>query len=89
MDRFFETDYSRYFLREALQDLDVSASSVGNEAIVENIIIPGVKWRVRYRATLWSARCVQTGVKLVPEDIVYVVGRYGLTLLIETEKSES
>ena len=56
---------------------------IGNEAVVENVVCQGKQWRIRYQATTWSARCVQPGVEFLPQDIVYVIGRYGLTLFIQ------
>lgn len=52
------------------------------EAIVTETIQPDRAGRVRYRGSWWSARC-DRNVTLLPNTIVYVVGRYHLTLLVE------
>lgn len=54
------------------------------EATIDKVVSQGEKWRVKYQATTWSARCVRAGVNLSPDDTVYVVGRQNLTLLIDT-----
>ncbi len=55
-----------------------------NEAVVDKVISQGEKWRVKYQATTWAARCVREDTCLSPDDVVYVVGRQNLTLLIDT-----
>lgn len=70
--------------QEALLDVDASlyTGESNHIAIIEYVVEPGTKWRVRYRATSWTAQCTQAGITLASEDKVYVVGRQGLTLLI-------
>lgn len=79
---------SSHFLKESLEDLNTlsSSSEINNKAIIESVIVSGFKWRIRYRATSWVAQCMQDEVEFLPEDTVCVVGRYGLTLIIESEK---
>ncbi|MGF1536891.1 MAG: NfeD family protein [Elainellaceae cyanobacterium] len=57
------------------------------EAIIDKVVSQGEKWRVKYQATTWFARCVREGMSLSPNDVVYVVGRKNLTLLIDTENT--
>lgn len=52
------------------------------EAIVEEVIQQGRKWRVYYDNTSWNARCSQS-IVLQPGDTVYVVGMQNITLIIE------
>ena len=91
MLRLFTTDYPSHSSRQALQALNrfLPAVKKGNEAVVENVVVPGAKWRIRYRATSWCARCIQDGIEFAPEDTVYVVGRDGLTLIVEPVRSEN
>jgi membrane protein implicated in regulation of membrane protease activity len=52
------------------------------EAIVTETIQPDHPGRVRYRGSWWSARC-DRDITLLPNTVVYVIGRYHLTLLVE------
>lgn len=49
---------------------------------VTKVLKPGVKWRIKYMATFWSARS-QVVLNLSPGDEVKVTGRRGGALLIE------
>lgn len=53
------------------------------EAVIEDVVEPGRQWRVRYEASFWKARSVQTGMQFLPKQIVRVVGRQNLTLIIQ------
>ncbi len=57
-----------------------------NEAVVKNVVQQGRVWRVAYKGTQWNARCNHAAT-LKPGDVVYVIGRQGITLLIETQHS--
>jgi membrane protein implicated in regulation of membrane protease activity len=63
--------------------LSVISSHREREAIAESIILPGQTGRIRFRGTTWKARCININIKIAANDIVEVIGRNGLTLLIE------
>jgi membrane protein implicated in regulation of membrane protease activity len=52
------------------------------EAIVDETIHPRRSGRVYFQATWWPARC-EKEITLETGDIVYVVGIYNITLLVE------
>jgi len=52
------------------------------EAIVDEAIYPHRSGRVYFQATWWPARC-EKEITLETGDIVYVVGIYNITLLVE------
>jgi membrane protein implicated in regulation of membrane protease activity len=52
------------------------------EAIVDETISPHRSGRVYFQATWWPARC-EKEITLETGDIVYVVGIYNITLLVE------
>ena len=56
---------------------------IDREATIDAVIHQGREWLVRYNASFWKARSVEPDVKLVPGDIVFVVGRQSLVLLIQ------
>ena len=56
--------------------------SFGSEAKVVKVGTQGKSWRVKYSGSFWPARCLEP-VVLKPEDKVQVIGREGITLLIE------
>ncbi|NEQ32408.1 MAG: hypothetical protein F6K04_15635 [Leptolyngbya sp. SIO4C5] len=53
-------------------------------AVIANEIRPGQIGRVKYQASWWKARCEQN-IFLPSETAVRVVGRQGLTLLVEPD----
>lgn len=52
------------------------------EAVVDEVLVPGKKWRVRYRASFWQACSPQVHVQFQPQQVVRVIGRQNLTLII-------
>lgn len=62
--------------------LPPSFSRLEQEAIVTKTIFPQKSGRVQFRGSWWSARC-ETTTPIKPGAIVYVVGIYNLTLLVE------
>ncbi|WP_442786449.1 NfeD family protein [Leptothoe sp. PORK10 BA2] len=64
--------------------LPVNVTNLQYEAVVDDVIHSGREWRVRYKSILWRARAAQSGCYFHPGDVVYVVGREGLVLLIQT-----
>lgn len=65
------------------QVMDRDCSHVYEEAVIEDVLQQGEEWRVRYQASYWHARSVQSDVKLQSQDRVYVVGRHNNVLLIQ------
>jgi membrane protein implicated in regulation of membrane protease activity len=57
------------------------------EAIVEEEIRLHHPGRVHFQRSWWSARCTQD-ITIAPGETVYVVGRHGITLLVEPIPSE-
>lgn len=55
---------------------------IGNQAIVDEAIVPHLGGRVRFQSSWWPALC-QRNITLLPGEIVYVVGRHNLILLVE------
>lgn len=58
------------------------AYSLEREAIVDETIHPYRSGRVRFRGSWWNARCEQA-ITINPEEIVYVIGMTGITLLVK------
>ncbi|MDY6940860.1 MAG: NfeD family protein [Cyanobacteriota bacterium] len=52
------------------------------KATVDEAILPKEKGRIRFQGTYWPARC-DSGATLAPGQICFVVGRRGITLLVE------
>lgn len=52
------------------------------EAVIDEVIVPGKKWRVRYRGSFWQASSSWIDVQFQPRQIVRVIGRQNLTLII-------
>ena len=57
--------------------------TISREAIVDEIIIPNQIGRIRYRGSVWNAKCLQE-ITINPEETVYVVGNDGITLIVDT-----
>lgn len=55
---------------------------IHDEAILDEVIHPGLEWWVKYQGTLWRARLLETHSMLRVGSIVYVVERRGSILLI-------
>lgn len=72
------------FLERLLSDdtLPLVPLTFEDEAIVKDVVQQGQVWRVAYKGTQWNARCNRAAT-LKPGDVVYVIGRQGITLLIE------
>lgn len=54
------------------------------EAVIDEVIYPGRKWRVRYQGSWWDARSEQLNMTLDIGATVYVIGRQNLVLLIQS-----
>jgi len=65
-----------------------SFSYLEKEAIVDETIYPHRSGRVSFRGPWWPARCPRE-ITLIPGEIVYVIGMYNITLLVETESAIS
>ncbi len=57
--------------------------AMSKEAVVDEIILPNELGRIRYRGSVWNAKCLQE-ITIYPEDVVYVVGNDNITLILET-----
>lgn len=57
--------------------------TMSREAIVDETIMPNKIGRIRYRGSVWNAKCLQE-IAINPEEIVYVVGNDGITLIVDT-----
>ncbi|WP_287517910.1 NfeD family protein [Okeania sp. SIO2C2] len=57
--------------------------SMTKEAIVDEIIRPNQLGRVRYRGSLWNAKCIQE-LTVNTGEVVYVLGNHGITLIVDT-----
>jgi len=57
--------------------------SISKEAVVDEIIRPHEIGRIRYRGSIWNAKCLQ-GITINPEEVVYVVGNDNITLIVDT-----
>ncbi|MGD1716515.1 NfeD family protein [Hydrocoleum sp. CS-953] len=57
--------------------------SRSKEAVVDEIIRPNELGRIRYRGSIWNAKCLQE-ITIDPEEIVYVVGNDNITLIVDT-----
>ena len=56
--------------------------ALSKEAIVDEIILPNQLGRIRYRGSVWNAKCPQE-IAIQPGEIVYVVGNDGITLIVD------
>lgn len=52
------------------------------EGVVDEIVIQGKAWRVRFAASYWPAKSIRPAV-LLPGDRVRVVGLDNITLLVD------
>ena len=52
------------------------------EGVVDEIVIQGKAWRVRFASSYWPAKSVRPAV-LMPGDRVRVVGLENITLLVD------
>ena len=52
------------------------------KATVDEVILPDEKGRIRFKGSYWPARCA-SGATLAPGQICFVVGRHGITLIVE------
>lgn len=57
--------------------------SISKEAVVDEIIRPNEIGRIRYRGSVWNAKCLQE-ITIHPEEVVYVVGNDNITLIVDT-----
>lgn len=57
--------------------------SMSREAIVDETILPNQLGRIRYRGSVWNAKCLQE-IAINPGEVVYVVGNDGITLIVDT-----
>ncbi|MGD1699820.1 NfeD family protein [Dapis sp. BLCC M229] len=56
--------------------------AMSKEAVVDEIILPNELGRIRYRGSVWNAKCLQE-ITIYPEDVVYVVGNDNITLIVD------
>ena len=68
------------------QTCECNSAELEIRAIVDEAILPQIGGRVRYRNSWWPAVCPQN-ITLRPGEIVYVVGRYNLTLFVQPAKN--
>lgn len=52
------------------------------EAVIDEVLVPGRRWRVRYRGSFWQACSSRLNAQFHPRQIVRVIGRQNLTLII-------
>lgn len=57
--------------------------TISREAVVDEKILPNELGRVRYRGSVWYAKSLQE-ITIHPEEVVYVVGNDGITLIVDT-----
>ncbi len=57
--------------------------AISKEAVVDEIIQPNELGRIRYRGSVWNAKCIQE-ITIYPEEVVYVVGNDNITLIVDT-----
>ncbi len=57
--------------------------AMSKEAVVDEIIRPNELGRIRYRGSVWNAKCLQE-ITIYPEEVVYVVGNDNITLIVDT-----
>jgi membrane protein implicated in regulation of membrane protease activity len=57
-------------------------SSSYQEGVVDEIVLQGKAWRVRFASSYWPAKSVRPAV-LLPGDRVRVVGLDNITLLVD------
>jgi membrane protein implicated in regulation of membrane protease activity len=62
-------------------------SSGYQEGVVDEIVIQGKAWRVRFAASYWPAKSVRPAV-LMPGDRVRVVGLDNITLLVDPSAAQ-
>ena len=56
--------------------------AMSKEAVVDEIIQPNELGRIRYRGSVWNAKCLQE-ITIYPEEVVYVVGNDNITLIVD------
>jgi len=57
--------------------------TMSKEAVVDEIIQPNEIGRIRYRGSIWNAKCLQE-TTIYPEEVVYVLGNDNITLIVDT-----
>ena len=57
--------------------------TMSKEAVVDEIIQPNETGRIRYRGSVWNAKCLQE-ITIYPEEVVYVLGNDNITLIVDT-----
>lgn len=62
--------------------LSNTGQTVISEAIIDEILVPGHQWRIRFRGSFWVAESLVVN-NFLPGDRVEVVARQGLKLIIE------
>jgi membrane protein implicated in regulation of membrane protease activity len=57
--------------------------------VVDKVIAPNQPGRIKYQASYWPARLYQVGgtIQLDSQQVVQVVGREGITLLVQPNGS--
>jgi membrane protein implicated in regulation of membrane protease activity len=63
-------------------DMTSPPSSGYQEGVVDEIVIQGKAWRVRFASSYWPAKSVRPA-ELMPGDRVRVVGLDNITLLVD------
>ncbi|NEP81064.1 MAG: hypothetical protein F6K17_05685 [Okeania sp. SIO3C4] len=56
---------------------------MSKKAVVDEIIRPNQLGRIRYRGSLWNAKCLQE-LTINTGEVVYVIGNDGITLIVDT-----
>lgn len=71
----------RLGLQHSLENDIFDPMQFEGEAVIEEVVVPGKKWRIYFRGTWWNAISTQS-IACNPQETVYVVGRTGITLIV-------